>query len=90
MLGAAKQDVAADRSFQPGLEASVVIQQHHGLTFISEAVHQPRRHQDVAEADQSVEVVQGHAQTLFPVHVNTHGAVLQMRIGIGTHDVEGV
>ena len=90
MLGLAQQDVAGDRAFEPRLEAAGVVQQDQRLALVRQPVHQGRRDQHVAEAHEAADVMQRDAQPGLPLHLDAHGGVVQVHIGLGGHDVEGV
>ena len=53
------------------------------FAFFGEAVHQARRHHDVAEAHQTAEVMKGHLEFLFVFHINAHRVVFEVCIGVG-------
>jgi hypothetical protein len=35
-------------------------------------------------------MMQRHLQTFYPLHVDAHGGVFQMRVGLGRHDVKRI
>jgi hypothetical protein len=90
VLRLTQQDVAGNRAFHPRLEAAMFIQQHQRFAFIGEPVHQRGRNHDVAESDQTGQVVQWNLQTLFAFHIDAHGGIFQMRVGLGHHDVKRI
>ena len=90
MLGLPQQNVAGDGTLQPAFEPARIVQEYEAFSFVRKAVHEAGGHEYVAEADDAAEVMQGDLQALLPLHVDAHGVVLQVRVGIWSHDIKGV
>lgn len=90
MLRLPQQNIAADRTLQPGFESSIAIEQHQTNAIVGTAMHQRRRNHDVAKANERAQMMQRHLELFLPLHIDANSVVFQMRVGIGCHDKERV
>ena len=89
-LRLAQQHVAADGTFEPGFETTVVVQQHQGYATLSQAVHEGRRQTDVPKTHHCRQMMQRHAQAAFALDLHAQGVVVQPQVGFWRGEVKGI
>lgn len=90
VLVAPQQHVAVDGALHAGEEAPAAAHERQGHVALAAQAHQRGAGGDLAEADDAVQGVDGHAQPRLLFDAHQHGLALLGQVGAFAGDVEGV